>query len=40
MAARCAVAMLSFLRSLILYEDKDVFVFNKPFGLAVQGGSV
>ena len=28
-----------FLRSLILYEDKDVFVFNKPFGLAVQGGS-
>ncbi|MCA3564530.1 MAG: RluA family pseudouridine synthase [Methylocystis sp.] len=28
-----------FLRSLILYEDSDVFVFNKPFGLAVQGGS-
>jgi 23S rRNA pseudouridine955/2504/2580 synthase len=28
-----------FLRSLILYEDKDVFVLNKPFGLAVQGGS-
>jgi 23S rRNA pseudouridine955/2504/2580 synthase len=28
-----------FLRSLVLYEDKDVFVFNKPFGLAVQGGS-
>ncbi len=28
-----------FLRSLILYEDKDVFVFSKPFGLAVQGGS-
>ena len=28
-----------YLRSLILYEDKDVFVFNKPFGLAVQGGS-
>jgi 23S rRNA pseudouridine955/2504/2580 synthase len=28
-----------FLRSLLLYEDKDVFVFNKPFGLAVQGGS-
>jgi 23S rRNA pseudouridine955/2504/2580 synthase len=28
-----------FLRSLIIYEDKDVFVFNKPFGLAVQGGS-
>jgi 23S rRNA pseudouridine955/2504/2580 synthase len=28
-----------FLRSLILYEDTDVFVLNKPFGLAVQGGS-
>jgi 23S rRNA pseudouridine955/2504/2580 synthase len=28
-----------FLRGLLLYEDKDVFVFNKPFGLAVQGGS-
>jgi 23S rRNA pseudouridine955/2504/2580 synthase len=28
-----------FLRNLILYEDNDVFVFNKPFGLAVQGGS-
>jgi 23S rRNA pseudouridine955/2504/2580 synthase len=28
-----------YLRSLMLYEDKDVFVFNKPFGLAVQGGS-
>jgi 23S rRNA pseudouridine955/2504/2580 synthase len=28
-----------FLRALILHEDNDVFVFNKPFGLAVQGGS-
>jgi len=28
-----------FLRSLLLYEDDDVFVFNKPAGLAVQGGS-
>jgi 23S rRNA pseudouridine955/2504/2580 synthase len=28
-----------FLRDLILFEDRDVFVFNKPFGLAVQGGS-
>jgi 23S rRNA pseudouridine955/2504/2580 synthase len=28
-----------FLRDLILYEDEDVFVFNKPHGLAVQGGS-
>jgi 23S rRNA pseudouridine955/2504/2580 synthase len=28
-----------FLRSLLLYEDDQVFVFNKPPGLAVQGGS-
>ena len=28
-----------FLRSLILYEDEDIYVFNKPHGLAVQGGS-
>ncbi|CAM5768819.1 pseudouridine synthase [Labrys miyagiensis] len=28
-----------FIRSLILYEDKDVLVINKPHGLAVQGGS-
>jgi 23S rRNA pseudouridine955/2504/2580 synthase len=28
-----------YLRSLILYEDDDVFVFNKPAGLASQGGS-
>ena len=28
-----------FLRSILLYEDDDVFVFNKPAGLAVQGGS-
>ncbi len=28
-----------FLRSMILYEDDHVFVFNKPAGLAVQGGS-
>jgi 23S rRNA pseudouridine955/2504/2580 synthase len=29
----------NFLRSLILYEDDDIYVFNKPHGLAVQGGS-
>jgi 23S rRNA pseudouridine955/2504/2580 synthase len=29
----------AFLRGLVLYEDKEVFVFNKPSGLAVQGGS-
>ena len=28
-----------FLRDLILYEDDDLYVFNKPHGLAVQGGS-
>ncbi len=28
-----------FLRSIILYEDDDVIVFNKPHGLSVQGGS-
>jgi 23S rRNA pseudouridine955/2504/2580 synthase len=28
-----------FLRSILLYEDDDVYVFNKPAGLAVQGGS-
>jgi 23S rRNA pseudouridine955/2504/2580 synthase len=29
----------AYLRSLILYEDDDIFVFNKPHGLASQGGS-
>jgi 23S rRNA pseudouridine955/2504/2580 synthase len=29
----------AFLRSLILYEDDDLYVFNKPQGLAAQGGS-
>jgi 23S rRNA pseudouridine955/2504/2580 synthase len=29
----------SFLKSITLYEDKDVLVINKPLGLAVQGGS-
>jgi len=28
-----------FLRSLILFEDRDVLVINKPWGLASQGGS-
>jgi len=27
------------LREMILFEDKDVIVLNKPYGLAVQGGS-
>lgn len=29
----------AFLKSITLYEDDDVMVLNKPFGLAVQGGS-
>ncbi len=29
----------AFVRDLILYEDAQVFVLNKPHGLAVQGGS-
>ena len=28
-----------FLKSITLFEDADVLVLNKPFGLAVQGGS-
>ena len=27
------------IRAMILFEDRDVLVLNKPFGLAVQGGS-
>ncbi|WP_018263444.1 RluA family pseudouridine synthase [Methylobacterium sp. WSM2598] len=30
---------LAYLRSLVLYEDQDMMVLNKPYGLAVQGGS-
>lgn len=33
------VADGAYLRGLILYEDDDIYVFNKPHGLAVQGGS-
>jgi 23S rRNA pseudouridine955/2504/2580 synthase len=29
----------AFLRALILYEDDELYVFNKPHGLASQGGS-
>ncbi|MFN3314692.1 MAG: RluA family pseudouridine synthase, partial [Hyphomonas sp.] len=28
-----------FIRSLILHEDEEMLVLNKPAGLAVQGGS-
>ena len=27
------------LRAMILFEDRDLIVLNKPYGLAVQGGS-
>lgn len=37
--ARKYLSDSEYLRSLILYEDRDVMVLNKPFGLAVQGGS-
>jgi 23S rRNA pseudouridine955/2504/2580 synthase len=30
---------LAFLKSITLFEDDDLMVLNKPFGLAVQGGS-
>lgn len=29
----------AFIKSITLYEDREVMVLNKPFGLAVQGGS-
>ncbi len=29
----------AFIKSIVLYEDDDVMVLNKPMGLAVQGGS-
>ncbi len=29
----------AFFRSLVLYEDQDLIIINKPAGLAVQGGS-
>ncbi len=29
---------LAFLQSIILYEDKEMMILNKPMGLAVQGG--
>jgi 23S rRNA pseudouridine955/2504/2580 synthase len=29
----------AFLKSITIYEDEDILLLNKPFGLAVQGGS-
>jgi 23S rRNA pseudouridine955/2504/2580 synthase len=37
--SEAAQKTLSALKELILYEDADVLVLNKPAGLAVQGGS-
>ncbi|MBX3520657.1 MAG: RluA family pseudouridine synthase [Xanthobacteraceae bacterium] len=34
-----AKADAAFLKSITLYEDREVMVLNKPYGLAVQGGS-
>lgn len=28
-----------FILGLVIYEDEDIFVLNKPFGIAVQGGT-
>lgn len=30
---------IAFMRSLVIYEDKELIALNKPAGLAVQGGS-
>lgn len=30
---------IDFIRSLVIYQDRDVIAINKPAGLAVQGGS-
>ncbi|GGF63383.1 pseudouridine synthase [Azorhizobium oxalatiphilum] len=38
-AARREQTDAEFIRSIILFEDKDVMVLNKPAGIAVQGGS-
>lgn len=34
-----AKADAAFIKSITIYEDREVMVLNKPFGLAVQGGS-
>ncbi len=38
-APRVSETDRKFLESLILHKDEDVLVLNKPFGLAVQGGT-
>ncbi|HVY50189.1 MAG TPA: RluA family pseudouridine synthase [Devosia sp.] len=37
--AKIDAADAAFLRSIVLYEDDELYVFNKPHGLASQGGS-
>lgn len=32
-------ADIAFMKGLVIYEDADIIALNKPFGLAVQGGS-
>ena len=32
-------ADIQFMRNLVIYEDADLIALNKPFGLAVQGGT-
>ena len=36
---KAVAADVTALRAMVLYEDDDMMVLNKPFGLAVQGGS-
>jgi len=38
-APRVNTKEADYLRELVLYEDDDLYVFNKPSGLAAQGGS-
>jgi 23S rRNA pseudouridine955/2504/2580 synthase len=38
-SARAKPDDAAFLKSITLYEDREVMVLNKPMGLAVQGGS-
>jgi 23S rRNA pseudouridine955/2504/2580 synthase len=38
-ARRASPSDLGAIRAMTLFEDRDVIVLNKPYGLAVQGGS-
>ncbi len=37
--ARISEEDVRFMRDLVIFEDQDLIALNKPFGLAVQGGS-